>query len=518
MTIPKQPTLLWLFLAMFACSPSSYSESSLGDRVRAIIDAPEYQHSHWGILVKNLDSGTILFEHNAHKLFMPASVTKLFSTAAALDAYGPAHTFETPVYALGDIEDGKLRGDLLLVAQGDLTLGSRTTNNQIRFKDVDHTYANFSPNAEMLKMNPLAGLNSLARQVAAANIREITGDILIDDRLFEGTESSGSGPAWVTPIMLNDNLVDIEVTPRSEGKLARINWRPRIRKYQVDAQVMTIAADKEPKITLRTEGEGKIVVRGTIPAGHKPVLKIQEIYDPRDFTRAAFIEALQRAGVRVQASSLASHSSKELPFPAELAHAKKLASLTSPPFSEQIKLVLKVSHNLHASALPLLLAVKHDQRTLSEGLQAQGRFLQGIGIDKLSVSFAGGAGGARADFVTPAAAVKLLEYLHTTPHAAIYREALPVLGIDGTLATVVPADHPARGKIFAKTGTFNWTDLLDKSYLLNSKALAGYIQTARGGHLAFAMFVNSTPYQENLDAAAVGKTLGKLAAVFYDAP
>ena len=65
-------------------------------------------------------------------------------------------------------------------------------------------------------------------------------------------------------------------------------------------------------------------------------------------------------------------------------------------------MILKVSHNLHASTLPLLLAARHGERTLEDGLKRQGEVLRGVGIPAQAISFGGGAGGDRADLATPA--------------------------------------------------------------------------------------------------------------------
>src|SRR5262249_48682843 len=147
---------------------------------------------------------------------LPASVTKLYSCAAALVAYGPDHRFETPVYARGEIKEGRLRGDLILVAQGDLTLGGRTdAEGKMAFKDHDHIYANFPRGAEseVTDTDPFAGLKALARQVKASGVTRIDGDVLIDDRLFAKNRGSGSGPDLITPIVVNDNLIDALITP-----------------------------------------------------------------------------------------------------------------------------------------------------------------------------------------------------------------------------------------------------------------------------------------------------------------
>src|SRR5262245_17965778 len=113
----------------------------LAGKIEAVINGPDYTQARWGILVVDLKTGKPLYEHNADRLFMPASVTKLYSCAAALTALGADHRFETPVYSRGTVTGGQLKGDLILVAQGDLTLGGRAmSNGKLAFRDHDHIY------------------------------------------------------------------------------------------------------------------------------------------------------------------------------------------------------------------------------------------------------------------------------------------------------------------------------------------------------------------------------------------
>ena len=146
-----------------------------------------------------------------------------------------------------------------------------------------------------------------------------------------------------------------------------------------------------------------------------------------------------------------------LPAREEVAKLPRVAQFISPPFSESARLILKVSHNLHASTLPLLLAAKNGKRTLEDGLHLQHDFLARRGSTSIRFRSAAGRGALQADLVTPRAAIQLLRHMHTRPDAAAYRAGLPILGIDGTLAEAVAPESPARGKVLAKTGTYFWT-------------------------------------------------------------
>lgn len=488
----------------------------LPEPVLKVLERPEYRHAHWGILFADVATGETVYEMNADKLFGPASVTKVFSTASAWDYLGEGHQFKTYVRRRGEIEsDGLLKGDLILVASGDPTMGGRTDDKgHIAFKDVDHIYANWTPANELTSQDPLTGLKELARQIAKSGIKAVSGDVVVDDRLFDKAEGSGSGPSLLTPIVVNDNVVDFVITPGKAGEQAKITWRPHSVGIQVDAQVETVAEGK-PVIAVRSEGVGRYSLRGVIPATNAPLVRIAEVADPAAFARMLFVEALQSAGVTVMASPLATNNLSALPPSEAVAKLSPMASLVSPPFRENARLVLKVSHNQHAGMLPLLVAVQHGQRTVAEGLQWQKKFLLKAGVEADSISFGGAAGGSRADLVTPKATVQLLRYMSTRPDFAGFGSALPVLGKDGTLAAI-SKNHAAAGKVMAKTGTYVVDNSLNGTGLLTSKALAGYMTTEKGRKLAFAVFVNMTHLREGEKSSREGEALGRICEVVYE--
>src|SRR5687768_6003195 len=121
-------------------------QEPLAAQIHELTRASHYRHAHWGLLFIDLNSGEVIYQENADKLFAPASVTKCYTVATALDALGADYRFRTPVYRRGEVnEAGELKGDLILVASGDLTMGGRTTDQgEIAFTNSDHTYATFS--------------------------------------------------------------------------------------------------------------------------------------------------------------------------------------------------------------------------------------------------------------------------------------------------------------------------------------------------------------------------------------
>lgn len=505
--------LRWCVYLVLVFSPAAQAADSLSERIDAFLEQSHYKHGQWGLLVTDLKSGDVLYARAADKLFAPASVTKVYSVSAALDALGADYRFETPLYARGKIsDDGLLDGDLILVASGDPTLGGRATaSGEIAYTNNDHIYGD---GAELTGGDPLAGLNELAKAALAAGVRQVRGDVLIDDRLFDHATGTGSGPSLLTPIIVNDNLIDVVVTPAAAGSAAQVVCRPSTTSIVVDARVQTAPADGRTQVTVEAPRDGALVIRGHIAAGHKPYFHAHEIADPASFARSLLIEALSRAGVTVETSALGKNTSDRLPEHYD--NLRQVAKLTSPPFSEAARLVLKVSHNLHASTLPLLMAARQGQRTLREGMRLEREFFIKAGVDADTISFGGAAGGDPADFVTPRATVTLLRYMASRDDFAVFERALPVLGIDGTLAHTVPEDSPVRGKVQAKTGTMFWRNRLSGGSILTAKSLAGYMTAASGNRLAIALFVNNLPTKTSEDRGRIGKELGKLCQVIFE--
>ncbi len=506
-----------LGFVLVAGSGGSFADEPLAVAIRSVTEQPRYKPSHWGALFVDLVSGDVVFEQQADKLFAPASTTKLYSVACALDAFGADHRFVTPVVRRGDVnEAGELVGDLILVASGDLSFGGRTTETgEIAFVNSDHTYANGNTDATLTAPDPLGGLNDLAKQIAAAGIKRVRGDVLIDDRLFDKAEGTGSGPSTLTPIIVNDNVIDLLIEPTELGQPARLTWRPQSSAIRIDAKIET-APEKTPfSATIHDLGAGRFAVSGRIAVGHTPVVRVAEVHDAASHARTLFIEALAREKVTVTASALGENSLAALPSREEVAKLTQVARHTSPPLSESARLILKVSHNLQASTLPILVATKHGERSLAAGLKHQHDFLARIGVDVETISFGGGAGGARSDCVTPRATVQLLRHMATRPDYEAYRRALPRLGIDGTLSKNVGPDSPARDKVQAKTGTLYWDNTMNGNTLLQSKALAGYLTTAKGRSLAFALFVNNTHLRDGVTSKTVGDDLAKVCEAIY---
>jgi len=488
---------------------------ALPAEIRAIIEAPRYRFARWGIHVADRATGEIIHDLAGGQRFLAASTTKLFSGSAALDAYGPDHQFETPVYRQGDITAaGELRGDLVLVASGDLTMGGRDTpDGHIAFTPIDHINANALPLATLTTEDPLAGLDDLARQVAAAGIRHVARDVMVDARLFPAMEKDDY---ILTPIWINDNLIDLTITPGDVGAAATIDWRPQTAAYEVQGEVQTVAAGEVLDVSVTSPRPGQITVAGQIPIDQTQLVRTHQVEDPPALARTLLIEALGRQGVTVAAAPTGANPAEQLPTEGSYTPANRVAVHRSLPFSENITLIQKTSHNQHADMLIFLLALQHGETSFEAGMTQIHAFLERIGLDPAEVSLSDGRGNEYTDLFSPRTVSDLLRALATRPEFPVFVDALPSLGVDGTETETVSPTSPVRGKAVAKSGTTVAGDLMNQRPLLMTRAIAGYVTASSGRELTFAVYVNDVPLVELVDDIfAIIKEQGTIIEAIY---
>jgi D-alanyl-D-alanine carboxypeptidase/D-alanyl-D-alanine-endopeptidase (penicillin-binding protein 4) len=489
---------------------------ALPPEIRAIMEHPLYRYARWSIYVADLATGAPLYDYQGRELVVPGSVTKLFPGAAALDAYGADYRFETPVYRRGAVDgQGALQGDLILVASGDLTMGGRNTpDGRIDYTSFDHTYANAFPlQATLTPENPLAGLDDLARQVAATGIRRVGGNVIIDARLFDQMPKDDY---VLSPIMINDNVIDITVRPAGVGQAATVVTRPETAAYEVLSAVQTVAAGQQLDLAVESPQPGQIFVHGHIPADMAQALRTFQAAAPPAFARTLFIEALQRQGIIVDAPPTGANPATLLPPSGSYTPADQVAMLRSLPFSENLNLIFKVSMNVQADTLVMLLAAKHGQTTFDDGMEQILAFLRTTPLDTQAVSLGDGRGDARGDLFSPYTATELLRYMATRPDASTYRDALPLLGEKGTEIDTVAPTSPLRGKASGKSGTTVVGDLLHQRPMILGRGLAGYTPTASGRELAYSIFVNTVPLADVSDVFTPIKDQGTMLESIYE--
>ena len=509
-----------------AAFQQAFSSPTLPASITAVMNKPRYAGATWSLLVTDVATGESFYGLNADQMSLTGSTRKLFSVGAALDTLGADHRQTTPVYRQGAVTGGVLNGDLVLVGGGDLAFGGRRIDaDTVQYTDFDHNDANGLGSAILTPQDPLFALNDLARQVKEAGITSVSGDVVVDSRLFEPYRVP-NGHLLITPTMLNENMVDVTVTPAATaGQPATVSYRPQTAALTVGGTVQTVAAGASPtRVTLSDDALPACIgtpgctatVSGEIPVGYKaPLTGIGSfvgtfrVEDPDAFARTAFIEALARNGVAVTAPAVAPNDASKLSatvMPGSYPSDNLVATYQSAPFAQTAQLVLKVSLNLGANLSLSLLGLTEGQRTVQGALAAEREILTTkFGVDGAQFDFPTNGSGTPDSRAAPRALVQMLTAMHKTPVAAQYLAALPVLGENGSLATT-GTTLPGKGHVFAKPGTTISPDA-NGEFQLKAQNLAGYIETKSGRTVAYALMVNDAG---PVDLADIGTDVGEV--------
>jgi dihydroorotase/N-acyl-D-amino-acid deacylase len=522
------PTLFCAAIFLFLFCPAipqarAQSEASLGQRIQKVIARPEFAHANFGIEFYSLDAGKVIYAVNADKLFVPASTTKILTEGTLLAKLGADYRFRTRVYRTGPIDSkGKLKGDLILVASGDPNLSNRIQpDGTLAFVDQDHSYQ-----GPALPGDPLLVIKHLAKDVATKGIRKIEGRVLIDTTLFPDGPREGGTEVVMSSIMINDNVIDVFAKPGTKvGDPIVLDSSPQTSYIRIVNHMITSPADSKPSLepqifSANPDGSVVVTLSGTLPLGIATQPASIAVPSPRKFAETVFREALVAAGVQIKSvanSASADFSSATRSYIPE----NQVAEHVSPPLSEEVKITLKVSQNLHAGMGPYLLGTliaKDTNAPLDAGFKVEREFLQSAKLNLSGAAQGDGAGGDWADLFSPDFIVTYLTYWTTRPDYEVFFKALPILGKDGTLAKI-QTNSPGAGHVHAKTGIFGSEDKLNGKLMLNGKGLAGYVITKAREKLAFAAYVNHVSLAPDADAAqqVAGQALGEIAAAAYDA-
>jgi serine-type D-Ala-D-Ala carboxypeptidase/endopeptidase (penicillin-binding protein 4) len=426
----------------------------------------------WGILIADAATGETLYERNADSYFVPASNMKLLTTALALDTLGPEYRFRTTIESNGKLKKGVLRGDLILVGRGDANLSNRKFPFDTK---------------EEFDGPPERALSELADQVVAHGVREIVGDIVGDDSYFprerypDGWEIDDmvwEYGAAISAIVVNDNTVTLTLTPEEKvGSTVLASVEPATPEFVVRNEVKTIGAKEKGELRLTREpGAASVVVSGTMAAGGQPRKLLLAIQEPAQHAATLLAKQLALRGVKLRGQIRAKHE----PDTAGSVSRSVLAEHLSLPLGDTVKLVNKISQNLHTE---ILLRASARQQGLWQTPEDLTKFPEAFytkaGITAGDVIQTDGSGLSRHDMVTPRAFVTLLQYAQKQSWFPAYYVSLPVAGVDGTL-TERMKNAGITGKIHAKTGS-----------VTHVRALSGYAETTHGRKLVFSFLSNN---------------------------
>lgn len=465
--------------------------AELQAKIDAHVTEARFAGAAWGVKIVSLDSGRTLYEHAAQRRLSPASNTKLYTAALALDQLGADYRMRTPILASVAVDGaGELKGNLIVSGRGDPSWDPRR-----------------------LKQDFMVVFAPLVAVVKQAGVRRIAGDVIADATYFRSTPQGASWTAddmndyygaEISAITVDDNYVDLRVVPGATvGAPCAVEIAQPHSGLTLDNRTTTTATGSARNISvLRVPGEATVQVFGELPLGGKEELTEATVPRPSAWFANGLKAALESAGIAVGGKARGVRWPEAAPT---AAGDVKLGEVASTPLREFLPVMMKQSQNLQAD---LILAHVGETRrgattpvtARSEDLALAGlkEFFERHGLPAADVIFDEGSGLSRNNLTTAAATVALLEFMAKHKDAAVFAESLPIAGVDGTLRRRMKGTA-AEGKVHAKTGTLRWTT-----------ALSGYVNAINGERLAFSLMLNRHP---GTPGRAASRELDEIAAL-----
>lgn len=409
-----------------------------------------------GIVVIDLTTGSILYQRNADRAFIPASNMKLFSDAAALMALGPDYRFKNQLSAkASELKDGVLKGTLYLHLSGDPSFSKER-------------------------------LTQLLSVLNKWNIHKIDGNVVVDS---EVSGVSPYPPGWVKkdlaysygaplgPLMIDANRMLATVNPGgNSGQTAIVELSDDSQSIPVSNQVQTKEKATNCGVDFAMDSENNLTVRGCVGRGQWAILQKMAIKNPTLYAKGLIRALLKKQGISLEGQVVLGSAPKGTFW---------LASDYSKPIAQLMADTLKPSDNLYADSLFIHSAqrIKGGPVNWDEAKVVVKQFLQeqtGIAMDKAILT--DGSGLSRNNLLTPNQTVGLLRFLYERfPLSFEYIAALPVSGRDGTLQKRFKKPDQ-QDLVRAKTGTM--TGIL---------SLSGFLYTKNNHTLGFSIFINKRP-------------------------
>jgi len=425
----------------------------------------------WGAMVTDVTSGDTLFMRNAERSFMPASVTKLYTTSALLDQLGPDYRYVTKLYTDGIQTGSALDGNLIIRGAGDPSTGAPGSD----WMNVFHAFAD---------------------SLSALGIRVIRGNIVGDDNVFDDIPL-GADWSWedlpfgyaaqISGLTFHDAIVHVDTYPTRPGQPGQLTITPDLDNYlSIDNHTRTLPKGHSlMEGHARTPESNHIIVSSEVPMGRYDPEAIS-VHNPTLYFVHGLYSILTSRNIQVEGQLMdVDDISTDLTY----SDAHMIASHVSPPVSELVATVNKESHNLYAEHL--LRTLGRERPDLEEnfepgsammGIAAAMRTYANAHIDPERIQLVDGSGLSRKNLVSPAMTIQLLRYMATHPDSAVWNSfsaSLALAGKDGTLEDRFIGNSPGHGRVRAKTGTLG-----------NVSSLAGYITQPDGALLAFVIFAN----------------------------
>lgn len=442
------------------------STAALRHELDRILGEPGMENALWGVAVYDLTRDREVYAHNESINQVPASNTKLYTTASALHLLGSSFRYHTDLYAVGTVKDGVLHGALVVRGSGDPVLGPRFSGD------------------------PTLVFRQWADSLTAAGIRVIDGDIIGDDDVFDD-EFLGYGWSWddepfwysaeISGLSYHDNTVDFSARGTTAGAPADITWEPASTTYmQVLNATVTTDSGRVHESWNRGRSDNRLRIGSSIPEGATDTESIS-VSNPTLYFVHVLRETLLSSGIAVLGvpRDIDDLSIRPDYVDPRVSH---VATHESETLADIVQVLNKRSQNLYAEqVLRTIGAQIGPGASASRSWRAARPMMAAAGIDTLSIQLVDGSGLSRQNLVSARSTLALLRFMWNHPDTATrdaFLFSLPIGGIDGTLSSRFGDGH-AKGNVRAKTGTVS-----------NASALSGYVRTDGGSTFAFSIMVN----------------------------
>ena len=435
--------LLLLAFASFVFADDLVTTEALD----ALFDHDDYVKSTWSCYVSDMKTGETIYELNPDKRMVPASNQKLYVAAAALLGLGPDYRSSTRFFARGPLENGILRGDIVVRGYGAIALTSRYPRSQ-------------TASAKNAVLNEQ--LDELAAKLKASGIVNVLGGLAADNREWTDMLTNEHYPS-ATALMFNENTLDIHV----EDKILR-HCPDRLGVFRLNPTVL--AGGRQHRLD----------------EGGKPsdTIQVGLAEDNDDYWRLAspigssyyldhLMAVLETRGIFVAGNLLPlARKHQEMP----------LFQLDGLSLGELVSTMLSHSDNLRSEVVFLNLGYERRGRaTYKNAAKACKDLLETHGMKLKRYRPVDGSGLSPRNRVSTRETVELLRTMSLKPHFELFKDALPVAGESGTLARRLSAEG-IKGRVRAKTGTIDGV-----------KALSGYAESAGGRQIMFSIICNDSP-------------------------
>jgi D-alanyl-D-alanine carboxypeptidase/D-alanyl-D-alanine-endopeptidase (penicillin-binding protein 4) len=412
------------------------------------------------VAIADLETGETVYARNPDQPETIASVTKMISSAAALNYLGPNYKFRTTFWRHGEIHDGNLMGSLLVVGGGDPNISGRFYGND--------SFAVFDRWAEGLKQ---------------AGIVRVSGDLVLNASGYDAVYRHPDWPpdrdtrwyqAPISALSYNDNVVIVSVGRGAlPGAPAIVSIDPDTDIVQSVPRARTVGKTGKVSVAVaRPGGSDRVFVDGTVPARYFRYSVPLAIDDPPKFFGAALKSRLRAAGIELAGTVV------ERPIKPD--NAWVLVATTESDIIPTMSVSNKHSQSFYAEQIFKVLAMeKTGKGTWDGAIVLTRQFLASLALDADRYELHDGSGLSASNRVAAADLVKFLRAMNNHPNGAAWRSTLAVSGDpDGSLRSRL-LDAATRGQVEAKTGTLNGVS-----------TLAGYAKAGSGKTYAFAILLN----------------------------